>query len=181
MATYTNKLNLIKPEINDLVSPTVFADNFDKIDAAYGGLSSDLATTDSNLEKLNSNLNTKQNASTAITTSNIGNQTVANAVKWNGLTNDVGTNNTTDTWVAVVGSNNKLQHREIPLNLMKSGQARSNFAQVDNLNCGFDVNINAFVIDLVFADNTAARLLFNDTEIYYQYYDGSSWYNKWRK
>lgn len=56
MATYTNKLNLIKPEINDLVSPTVFADNFDKIDAAYGGLSSDLATTDSNLEKLNSNL-----------------------------------------------------------------------------------------------------------------------------
>lgn len=56
MATYTSKLNLVKPEINDLVSPTVFADNFDKIDAAYAGLSSDLATTDSNLEKLNNSL-----------------------------------------------------------------------------------------------------------------------------
>lgn len=68
MATYTNKLNLIKPEINDLVSPTVFADNFDKIDAAYGGLSSDLATTDSNLEKLNSNLGTKLDTSKIVTT-----------------------------------------------------------------------------------------------------------------
>ena len=56
MATYTSKLNLVKPELNDLVSPTVFADNFDKIDAAYAGLSSDLATTDSNLEKLNNSL-----------------------------------------------------------------------------------------------------------------------------
>lgn len=46
MATYTNNLELVKPELNDLVSPTVFADNFDKIDAAYGDLNSNLSKKD---------------------------------------------------------------------------------------------------------------------------------------
>ena len=77
MATYTSKLNLVKPELNDLVSPTVFADNFDKIDAAYAGLSSDLATTDSNLEKLNNSLDTKQNTITGAVSNLVTNNLTA--------------------------------------------------------------------------------------------------------
>lgn len=49
MATYTNNLKLVKPELNDLVSPTVFADNFDKIDTAYGDLNNSLSDVNSNL------------------------------------------------------------------------------------------------------------------------------------
>lgn len=65
-------------------------------------------------------MSTKQNASTAITTSNIGSQSVnyatsaGNSTKWNGKTDDSGTLNTTDTWIPVYASG-KMQHtlREI--------------------------------------------------------------------
>ena len=36
MAILTEKLGLIKPEIDDMITPTIFADNFDKIDSEFG-------------------------------------------------------------------------------------------------------------------------------------------------
>ena len=36
MASLTTNLGLIKPEIDDMITPTIFADNFDKIDSEFG-------------------------------------------------------------------------------------------------------------------------------------------------
>ena len=39
MSSLTTNLKLVKPELQDNITPTIFADNFDKIDAALEGVS----------------------------------------------------------------------------------------------------------------------------------------------
>ena len=39
MSSLTKNLKLVKPELQDNITPTIFADNFDKIDAALEGVS----------------------------------------------------------------------------------------------------------------------------------------------
>ena len=39
MSSLTTNLKLVKPELQDNITPTIFADNFDKIDAALDGVS----------------------------------------------------------------------------------------------------------------------------------------------
>ena len=39
MSSLTTNLKLVKPELQDNITPTIFADNFDKIDAAIEGVS----------------------------------------------------------------------------------------------------------------------------------------------
>lgn len=52
MASYSSKLNLILPEINDNIDPSVFAGNFEKIDTAY-------TNTENAIALLNSRVDTK--------------------------------------------------------------------------------------------------------------------------
>lgn len=39
MSSLTTNLKLVKPELQDNITPTIFADNFDKIDTAFEGVS----------------------------------------------------------------------------------------------------------------------------------------------
>ena len=38
MATYTNNMGLIKPDLTDTIAPTPFNENFDAIDNAFGNI-----------------------------------------------------------------------------------------------------------------------------------------------
>lgn len=157
----------------------------------YDELNQSLDSINSNLEKTNQSLTTKQDASTAINTSNIGSQSVkyannsnyanyaANAEKFGGFSQNINAESSA-TWV-LVNDVGVIKHRVIPTNLVKQGDNRTNYAQIDNLNCGYDTALSAFVLDLGFADGTTSRLAFNDNGISYYYNTGTTWITKWHK
>ena len=50
MSSLTTNLKLVKPELQDNITPTIFADNFDKIDTALEGVSLEEIEASTNLD-----------------------------------------------------------------------------------------------------------------------------------
>lgn len=117
------------------------------------------------MDSANTNISKKQDASTAITTSNIGKQSVnyaksaGDANTFGGYANDI-TKETNATWV-LANNNGKIQHRVIPTNLVLAGNGWSGFTQGTYLDYGYDNNIKGFLIDVGFADGSKFRILFS--------------------
>ena len=117
------------------------------------------------MDSANTNISKKQDASTAITTSNIGKQSVeyansaGNANSFGGYVNDIA-KETDATWV-LANNNGKIQHRVIPTNLVLAGNGWSGFTNGTYLDYGYDNNIKGFLIDVGFADGSKFRILFS--------------------
>ena len=60
MSKTTKNLLLTKPEASDNITPTIFADNFDTIDTAIGGIKTSISKNKSNISKCNNSINTLQ-------------------------------------------------------------------------------------------------------------------------
>ena len=114
------------------------------------------------LDSANTNIAKKQDASTAITTSNIGKQSVSyatnagNANTFGGYVNDIG-KETNATWV-LANYNGKIQHRVIPTNLVTYNWYNGLNA-INSIRGGWQSD-GSVVLDWMFGVNDCIRILF---------------------
>lgn len=120
------------------------------------------------MDSANTNISKKQDASTAITTSNIGSQSVnyanssnyansaGSAKKFNGYIEDIGTA-TNATWV-LVNNSGRIQHRELPTNLVTYNWYNGLLA-INSIRGGWQSD-GSMVLDWMFGVNDCIRILF---------------------
>lgn len=75
MSSLTTNLKLVKPELQDNITPTIFADNFDKIDAALEGVSGGALS----LEEIEASTNLDGKIPSAAALKEVNNSLVANS------------------------------------------------------------------------------------------------------
>lgn len=117
----------------------------------------------------NESLGKKQNASTAITTSNIGSQSVnyanssnyaksaGNITAWNGYKEQIATENNDATWV-LVNHNGIIKHRVIPTNLVTYNWYNGLNA-INSIRGGWQSD-GSVVLDWMFGVKDCIRILF---------------------
>lgn len=105
---------------------------------------------------------------TAITTSNIGSQSVkyatsagtaSNSTKWGGYSLSLKTNNTTDTWVPVLSNDNTFQHRVLPTNLV-TYWTHSGLNYTKILKAGYETSLNRYIVDFLWDDGACFRICY---------------------
>ena len=75
MSSLTTNLKLVKPELQDNITPTIFADNFDKIDAALEGVSGGALS----LEEIEASTNLDGKIPSAAALKEVNNSLIANS------------------------------------------------------------------------------------------------------
>lgn len=104
-----------------------------------------------------------------------------NADKWGGLINDISTNNTTDTWVPVIATNNTMQHRIIPTTILDNAGSWDGLAKASSMTVGYDTAISCWIFDMNFPDGTLARLAINTNGIGFSTLAQGTWTQHWYK
>ena len=111
MSSLTTNLKLVKPELQDNITPTIFADNFDKIDAALEGVSGGALS----LEEIeaSTNLDGKIPSAAAL-------KEVNNSIQWKSIYNG-----------AIASVNVNVENKEeLRLRLLLSGKPYSPYISI---------------------------------------------------